>query len=119
MWESLCLYAKEIMQQTHSHPLSIPLLALAFLPAIAIVAWPVSLFMSVFIFDAPDSDKVVANWIIVAVMLTYPVPSYLGFKKAKHGHEAADLKECFKGFLLAYCFLLIFYVASWFTPFFN
>ncbi|WP_462152574.1 hypothetical protein [Pseudoalteromonas xiamenensis] len=107
------------MQPTHSHPLSIPLLALAFLPAITIVAWPVALFMSAFIFDAPDSDNVFANWIIVFVLLTYPIPSYLGFKKAKHGHETADLRECFKGFMLAYISLLVFYVASWFTPFFN
>jgi len=116
---SKALYAKGIMQPTHSHPLSIPLLALAFIPAIAIIAWPVALFMSVFIFDAPDSDKVIPNWIIVLVMLTYPVPSYLGFKKAKRGHEMADLKECFIGFILAYSFVLIFYVASLFTPFFN
>ena len=107
------------MQPTHSHPLSIPLLVLAFIPAIAIIAWPVALFMSVFIFDAPDSDKIIANWIIVLIMLAYPAPCYLGFKMAKHGHESADLKKCFKGFILSYSFVLLFYVASLFTTFFN
>ncbi|MDN3652751.1 hypothetical protein QWY77_08230 [Thalassotalea ponticola] len=107
------------MQPTHSHPLSIPLLVLAVVPAIAIIAWPVSLFMSVFIFDAPGSDKNIANWVIVFIMLTYPVPSYVGFKMAKHGHEIADLKVCFTGCLLAYSLVPIFYLASLFSPFFS
>lgn len=64
--------------------------------AASLLAWPIAVLLSIFIFDAPGSGSNILTVLIAISVLCYPIPIYFGlegfWKNRKHNTKVALYK---------------------------
>lgn len=88
---------------------------IAVLSALAVAFWPFSLYLSVFMFDAPGATERALNWLSVLLLLSYPASVYVGIGIAKKAHENTQSLRAVFGLVVCYSnFILLFILLKWF-----
>ncbi len=101
----------------YGNPITFLALGISGVLAASVLAWPLVLYFSVFLFDAPGSISKPINLIIAALMLTYPVTAIVGFLISKKAHEATQSIKAVAGLCLAssnFVVLLVIFQLGWF-----
>lgn len=77
----------------YGNPITFLCLGLSVLSCLSIFLWPIAVYMSVFLFDAPNSMAKILNWVVLFLLLSYPAPVVLGTLKAAKAHKETKTLE--------------------------
>ena len=101
----------------YGNPITFLALGISGVLAASVLAWPLALYLSVFLFDAPDSTSNPINLLVAALILTYPASTIVGFMVSKKAHEATQSIKAIAGLCLASSNFVVLYVifqVGWF-----
>lgn len=93
----------------YGNPITFLCLGLSALSCLSLLLWPVALYMSVFLFDAPGSMAKIINWVVLILLLSYPAPVVYGTLKAANAHKETKTLESLVCPFIAYSNFAVLY----------